>query len=58
MGEGWFHADNAHGNLKTAMNTLRTIPEMAHSTVFENDNPENISVVAAIVESLKEAYKN
>jgi hypothetical protein len=44
-------ASDASVNLETAMNTLRTILKMVHSTVFENDNPENIGVVAAIVES-------
>jgi hypothetical protein len=50
MDKGEFYADNAHEDLRIAMNTLRTIPKMVHSTVFENDNPENIDVVAAIVE--------
>jgi hypothetical protein len=51
MGNGWFYADNAHGDLRIAMNTLRTIPKMVHSTVFEDDNPEGVSVIGAIVES-------
>jgi hypothetical protein len=50
-------ASDASVNLETAMNTLRTILKMVHSTVFENDNPENIGVVAAIVESGLVWYK-
>jgi hypothetical protein len=52
MDKGAFHADNAHGDLVNAMDTLGVIPRMVAGGVFEEDTtPSDIDLLESIVES-------